>query len=170
LVKAWHIDARLTKGYYVADLITEVLGGGGSSRLYQSLVKEKQLFSNLDCYHFGSVEAGLLAIEGKLVKGIKMEDAEKAVYEELEKVKNTLITDAELQKVINRTESVITFEDMGVMSRANSLAMYELLGDAELMNTEFSKYQEVTVQDIQQYAQQIFDDKNSSTIHYYSKN
>jgi predicted Zn-dependent peptidase len=81
-----------------------------------------------------------------------------------------LITDAELQKVINRTESVITFEDMGVMSRANSLAMYELLGDAELMNTEFSKYQEVTVQDIQQYAQQIFDDKNSSTIHYYSKN
>ncbi len=170
LIKTWHIDARLTKGYYVADLITEVLGGGGSSRLYQALVKEKQLFSNLDCYHFGSVEAGLLAIEGKLVKGIKMEDAEKAVQEELEKIKTTLITDAELQKVINRTESVITFEDMGVMSRANSLAMYELLGDAELMNTEFSKYQEVTTQDIQQYAQKIFDDSNSSTIHYYSKN
>jgi predicted Zn-dependent peptidase len=170
LIKTWHIDARLTKGYYVADLITEVLGGGGSSRLYQALVKEKQLFSNLDCYHFGSVEAGLLAIEGKLVKGVKMEDAEKAVQEELEKIKTTLITDAELQKVINRTESVITFEDMGVMSRANSLAMYELLGDAELMNTEFSKYQEVTTQDIQQYAQKIFDDSNSSTIHYYSKN
>lgn len=170
LIKTWHIDARLTKGYYVADLITEVLGGGGSSRLYQTLVKEKQLFSNLDCYHFGSVEAGLLAIEGKLVKGIKMEDAEKAVQEELEKIKTTLITDAELQKVINRTESVITFEDMGVMSRANSLAMYELLGDAELMNTEFSKYQEITTQDIQQYAQKIFDEKNSSTIHYYSKN
>jgi predicted Zn-dependent peptidase len=170
LIKTWHIDARLTKGYYVADLITEVLGGGGSSRLYQALVKEKQLFSNLDCYHFGSIEAGLLAIEGKLVKGIKMEDAEKAVQEELEKIKTTLITDAELQKVINRTESVITFEDMGVMSRANSLAMYELLGDAELMNTEFSKYQEVTTQDIQQYAQKIFDDTNSSTIHYYSKN
>jgi len=170
LIKTWHIDARLTKGYYVADLITEVLGGGGSSRLYQALVKEKQLFSNLDCYHFGSIEAGLLAIEGKLVKGIKMEDAEKAVQEELEKIKTTLITDAELQKVINRTESVITFEDMGVMSRANSLAMYELLGNAELMNTEFSKYQEVTTQDIQQYAQQIFNEKNSSTIHYYSKN
>lgn len=170
LIKTWHIDARLTKGYYVADLITEVLGGGGSSRLYQALVKEKQLFSNLDCYHFGSVEAGLLAIEGKLVKGVKMEDAEKAVQEELEKIKTTVISDAELQKVINRTESVITFEDMGVMSRANSLAMYELLGDAELMNTEFSKYQEITTQDIQQYAQKIFDEKNSSTIHYYSKN
>lgn len=170
LIKAWHIDARLTKGYYAADLITEVLGGGASSRLYQVLVKEKQLFSNLDCYHFGSIEAGLLAIEGKLVKGIKMKDAENAVQEELEKIKTTLITNEELQKVINRTESVITFEDMGVMSRANSLAMYELLGDAELMNTEFSKYQEITVIDIRDYAQKIFDEKNSSTIHYYSKN
>ena len=70
-VKTWHIDARLEKGYYAADVISEILGGGGSSRLYQSLVKEKQLFSNLDCYHFGSIDAGLLAIEGKLVKGVK---------------------------------------------------------------------------------------------------
>ncbi len=126
-IKTWHINARLHKGYYVADLITDVLGGGGSSRLYQALVKEKQLFSNLDCYHFGTVEAGLLAVEGKLVKGVKMEDAEKAVQEEIEKMKTHLISYEELQKVKNKTESVIAFEDMGVMSRANSLAMYELL-------------------------------------------
>ena len=59
--------------------MTDILSGGGSSRLYQSLVKEKQLFSNIECYHFGSADAGLLAIEGKLVKGVKMEDAEKAI-------------------------------------------------------------------------------------------
>ncbi len=67
--KTWHMDSRLEKGYYVTELITEILGGGGSSRLYQSLVKEQQLFSNIDCYHFGSTDKGLLAIEGKLVKG-----------------------------------------------------------------------------------------------------
>ena len=67
------------KRYYVADLITEILSGGGSSRLFQSLVKEKQLFSNIECYHFGSIDAGLLTIEGKLVKGVNMEDAEEAV-------------------------------------------------------------------------------------------
>jgi predicted Zn-dependent peptidase len=72
LYKCWHMDSRLEHGYYVADLITEVMGGGGSSRLYQSLVKEKQLFSNIECFHFGSVDKGLLTIEGKLVKGVQM--------------------------------------------------------------------------------------------------
>ena len=92
LYKCWHMEDRMSKGYYVADLITEVLGGGGSSRLFQSLVKEKKLFSNIECYQYGTVDAGLLAIEGKLVKGVKMEDADRAVEEELEKLKQTGIT------------------------------------------------------------------------------
>lgn len=170
IIKTWHIDARLTKGYYTADLITEIFGGGASSRLYNSLVKNKKLFSSINCYHFGSIDPGLLTIEGKLIKGIKMQEAENAIEEELEKLKSTLIENNELQKVKNRTESMITFEDISVESRANSLAMYELLGDAAWMNTELEKYQEITIQDIQQYAQTIFNTKNSSTIHYYSKN
>jgi predicted Zn-dependent peptidase len=169
-VKTWHIDSRMNKGYYVADLISEVLGGGGSSRLYQKLVKEQQLFSNLDCYHFGSIEGGLLAIEGKLVKGVKLADTNKAVNEEIEKIKSTLVDDNELQKVKNKTESIIAFEDMSVMSRATSLANYELLGDANLMNTELDKYQAITVEDIKAYSQTIFDDNNSNTLHYHSKN
>ncbi|GAC1441058.1 MAG: pitrilysin family protein [Sediminibacterium sp.] len=168
-IKTWHMDARLDKGYYVTDLVTEILGGGGSSRLYQALVKEKQLFSNLDCYHFGSIDAGLVAVEGKLVKGVKMEDAEKAVNEEINKIKTEKVGEAELQKVKNKTESVIAFEDMGVMSRANSLAMYELLGDAHLMNTELQKYQDVTVEEIQQYSTTVFDEDNSNTLYYYAK-
>jgi predicted Zn-dependent peptidase len=136
LYKAWHISSRLDKKYYIMDLITDVLSGGGSSRLYHSLVKEKKLFSNIECYHFGSIDNGLLAIEGKLVKGIKMEDAEKAVDEELEQMKKETVSESELDKVKNKTESTIAFEDMSVMNRANSLAFYELLGDAELMNTE----------------------------------
>ncbi len=170
LIKTWHMDGRLDKGYYVADLITEVLGGGGSSRLYQALVKEKQLFSNLDCYHFGTIEKGLLAIEGKLVKGVDMKVAEHAVNEEVEKMKNDLISELELQKIKNKTESVIAFEDMAVMSRANSLAFYELLGDASLMNVELEKYQAITAEDIRNYCLQIFDINNSNTIHYYSNN
>ena len=88
----------LTERYYITDLITDILSGGGSSRLYQSLVKEKQLFSNIECYHFGSTDAGLLGIEGKLVKGIKMEDAEKAVEEELDKMKNELVAKQNCRK------------------------------------------------------------------------
>ena len=170
LVKTWHIEARLDKGYYVADLITEILGGGGSSRLYQALVKEKQLFSSLDCYHFGSIDKGLLAIEGKLVKGVKIEEADTAVNEQLLKIQAELIDDNELQKVKNKTESVIAFEDMSIMSRASSLANYELLGDANLMNTELERYQAITAEDIREYSRTIFNENNSNTLYYRSKN
>jgi zinc protease len=170
LYKCWHIYPRMDHRYYVSDLITEVLGGGGSSRLFQSLVKEKKLFSNIECYHFGTTDAGLLTIEGKLVKGVKTEDAETAINVELEKLKQEKISEAELEKVKNKTESMIAFEDMSLMNRANSLAYYELLGDASLMNTELDRYNKVTVEDVQQLSKEIFTEANSSTLWYLSKN
>jgi zinc protease len=169
LYKCWHIYPRLDHRYYVSDLITEILGGGGSSRLFQSLVKEKQLFSNIECYHWGSVDAGLLAIEGKLVKGVRPEEAEAAVNEELTKLKTEGVTEAELQKVKNKTESMIAFEDMSVMNRANSLAFYELLGDASLMNVELERYQAVTVAQVQAESGAIFREENCSTLYYLSE-
>lgn len=169
LVKTWHVDSRLNKGYYVTDLITDILGGGGSSRLYEKLVKEKQIFANIDCYHFGSIENGLLAIEGKLVKGKTMDEAEAAINQEIDSLTQNIIADKELQKVINKTESTIAFEDMALMSRANSLAFYELIGGASLMNTELEKYHQITAQDILNYAQEIFNVNNSSTLRYFSE-
>ncbi len=170
LYKAYHMPSRIDPRYYAADLVSDVLSGGGSSRLHQALVKEKKLFSNIDCYHFGSLDAGLMAIEGKLVKGVKMKDAEKAVEEELDKLRNELIPERELQKVKNRVESMLAFEDMGLLSRANNLAFYELIGDASDMNTEFAKYEAVTVTDIREQAQAIFAASNANTIHYYAGN
>jgi zinc protease len=164
--KCWHMPSRLHKGYYAIDLITDILGGSTSSRLYQVLVKEKMLFSNIECYHFGSIDNGLLTIEGKLVKGVDMAAAEKAVEEILQELKEKPVEEKELQKVQNKTESMMAFEDMSLMNRANSLAFYELLGDASLMNSELNRYQSVTVADIQQYAQQIFDERNSNTLYY----
>lgn len=170
LYKCWHMGARLDKSYHITDLLTDILSGGGSSRLYQSLVKEQQLFSNIECHHFGSTDNGLVVVEGKLVKGVKMEEAEQAVAKELEKMKTERVPEAELQKVKNKTESMIAFEDMSVMSRANSLAYYEILGDAAWMNTELEKYAAVTAEDILQESQHIFRDSNCSTIHYLSNN
>lgn len=168
--KCWHMPGRLDKRYYIMELLSDILSGGGSSRLYQSLVKEKQLFSNIDCHHFGSTDNGLVIIEGKLVKGVKMEDAEKAVEEELDKMKNELVSENELQKVKNKTESMLAFEDMSVMSRATSLAYYELLGDAEWMNTELEKYAAVTTTDILEESRIVFRNENSSTLYYLSNN
>ena len=168
LYKCWHIYPRLDKRYYVADLLTDILSGGGSSRLYQTLVKEKKLFSNVDCSHHGTDDAGVIIFEGKLVKGIKMHDAEQALNEILEQLKREAVSENELQKVKNKTESMIAFEDMSVMSRANSLAYYELLGDASWINQELEKYNAVTSKDMRVESENIFDEKNSNTLYYYA--
>lgn len=170
LYKCWHMYPRLDKRYYTVDLITEVLSGGGSSRLFQSLVKEQQLFSNIDCHHQGTIDAGLVTIEGKLIKGITMEQAEQAIKKELDKIKTILVTETELEKVKNKTESLIAFEDVSLTNRAASLANYELLGDADLMNKELASYQAVTAEEILEESNNIFKAENSNTLYYYSKN
>ncbi len=167
LYKCYPMASRTEKGYYVADLISEILGSGTSSRLHQSLVKEKKLFSQIECYHTGSVDPGLVVVEGKLIKGVRMEEADRAVEEELERIRVEPVTDKELTKVKNKTESAIVFEDMSVMNRANSLAIYELLGDANMMNTELDKYRSVTTADILSTSREIFDKRNSNTLYYY---
>jgi len=170
LYKCWHIYSRTDDRYYIADLISDILSGGGSSRLYQSLVKEKQLFSSIDCSHLGSTDEGIMVLEGKLVKGVDIKVAEAAVIEELNKLKLDGVSVAELEKVKNKTESAMAFEDMSVMNRAASIAMYELLGDADLMNKELDKYRAVTSAEITEQSRIIFDENNCSTMHYLSNN
>ena len=170
LYKCWHIYPRTDDRYYTADLISDMLSGGGSSRLYQSMVKEKQYFSNIECYHMGSTDAGIMVIEGKLVKGIDITVAEAAIMEELKKLQRDGVATAELEKVKNKTESAMAFEDMTVMNRAASIAMYELLGDADLMNKELDKYRAVTVENIIEQSRIIFNENNCSTMHYLSAN
>ena len=168
IYKTWHMCARRDDDYYATDLLTDILGGGASSRLYQSLVKEQQLFANINCYHFGSLDKGLLTIEGQLIQGVDIEKAEAAIELELDKVRKDLLDDRELQKVKNKTESVMAFEDMSVMNRAGSLAFYELLGDGELMNTEFQKYQDVKSEDLHRIANEVLTNENSNTLWYLS--
>jgi predicted Zn-dependent peptidase len=169
LYKAFPMAARTDAGYYVAELITEVLGGGGSSRLHQALVKEQKLFSQIECYQTGSNDPGLLVVEGKLIKGVSLEAADKAIEVELQKISSEKISEKELAKVKNKTESAIVFEDMSVMNRANSLAIYELLGDANMMNTELAKYQAITADEVLVNSQQLFDPNNSNTLYYASQ-
>lgn len=168
LYKTWHMADRLSDGYYAADLLTEIMGNGHSSRLYQRVVKDEQLFSNIACYHFGSVEPDMLAIEGKLVQGVSMERAETVIQSEIDKLLAEGVTANELQKAKNKTESMVAFEDMSLMNRANSLAFYELLGDAALMNTELDRFNAITQERLLQEAQHIFRPGNCNTLKYFA--
>ncbi len=169
LYKAWHMAGRLTQPYYAADLITEIMGSGFSSRLYQRLVKEEQLFSTINCYHTGSLDPGLLVIEGKVREGKTIEAANEAVEQEIKRLLDEGVTDAELQKSKNKIEALISFEDMSLLSRANNIAFYELMGNAQMINEEWSKYQAITNEILLTTAKNIFREENSSTLFYKKK-
>lgn len=166
LYKAWHIPARLEKGYHESDLITEIMGNGYASRLYQSLVKEQQIFSSINCYHTGSSDAGLIVVEGKVKEGKTLEAANDAVKEQIDILLSNGITEDELQKAKNKIEAMIAFEDMSILSRANNLAFYELLGDAALINEELNQYQQVSADSLVATAKNIFRAENENTLFY----
>jgi zinc protease len=169
LYKAWHMGGRLSEPYYAADLITEIMGSGYSSRLYRRLVKEEQLFSNLGCYHTGSLDPGLLVVEGKIREGRTIEEANEAVEKEIKILLEEGVTDEELQKAKNKIEAMISFEDLALLSRANNLAFYELLGDAEMINAEWARYQGVTTASLKQVAASILRPENCNTLFYKKK-
>jgi len=169
IYKSWHMGGRLSQPYYAADLITEVMGNGFASRLYQRLVKEQQMFSNISCYHTGSLDPGLLVVEGKVVEGKSVEAANEAIEKEMALLAAEGITEDELSKAKNKIEAMIEFEDMSILSRANNLAFYELLGDATLINSELDRYQNVTATYLRETAQTIFRPENSSTLFYRKK-
>jgi zinc protease len=170
IYKAYHMGDRLSNTYHAADLITEILGGGQSARLYENLVKDKKIFTSIECYHMGTLDPGIIVLDGKLAKDISIEVADAALEEALQNLMQNGVTESELQKAKNKTEAMITFEDLNLLNRANNLAFYELLGDAEQMNTEWEKYNAVTIENIKTVANTIFNQSNGNTLWYMAKN
>ena len=163
---AFHMPGRLDEGYYQVDLISDILSRGNSSRLYKTLVKDKQLFSEIHAYNMGSFDKGIFVVEGKPLENVSIEAAEAAIWEELEIIKNQLVPADELTKVKNKTESTMVFSEMSLLDKAMNLAQFELFGDAEQLNHETDKYLAVTAEQIQQQAKEIFRKENSSTLIY----
>lgn len=170
IYKAYHMSHRKHADYIPTDLISDLLANGNSARLYQQLVKRKKLFSSIDAYITGEVDEGLLMVTGTLAPGVKMKDAEEELLRELDKLKEQQVDEDELQKVKNKLVAVRTFTKTSALHKAMNIAFFELLGDANRINTEEQEYLEVTPSDIQRVSQQVLDRKNCSTLYYYSKN
>ncbi|RNL56474.1 M16 family metallopeptidase [Pedobacter jejuensis] len=163
---AFKTPGRLSDDYYAYDLLSDILSGGKSSRLHNSLLKEQQLFSDINAYISSSLDPGLFIVEGKLVEGVSIERAEAAIWAELEKIKTELVDANELTKVKNKVESVLVFSEMSLLDKAMNLAYYELLGNADILNNEASQYLKVAAEDIKRISNQTFDKNSSSTLYY----
>ena len=169
IYKTFHMYGRSNTDFYTADIISDILANGKSSRLYRHLVQEKRLFSELNAYLTGDIDPGLFVVAGKLIKGVKMEQAETEIMKELEKLKQDPVSERELDKVKNKIESTLVFEETNILNKAMSLAFHELLGDAGNINLEIDKYRAVNQDDISEIAQNLFTSGNSSTLYYKSK-
>lgn len=169
LFMAFHMCDHLHPDYYAYDILSDILSNGRSSRLNQRLVQKKQLFSTIDAYISGTVDAGLFHIAGKPAAGVSLETAEKAVWDELELLKQEFVGEQELEKVKNKFESTQIFGNINYLNVATNLAWFELLGRAEDMETEVKRYRSVTVEQLQQVAQTAFRKENGVVLYYKSK-
>ena len=169
LYKAYHICGRMNADYPVVDLMSDVLSNGNSSRLYQSLIKEQQLFSEINAFLTGDEDEGLFIVTGKLIKGVNMEAAEASILEQLNLLKTDLVTENELQKVKNKVESLSAFDEMRIQERALNLAYAEHLGDVNMVNDDIQKYRAVSAEQIRTLANNVLSNINCSTLYYHSK-
>jgi len=163
---AFHMSNRMHPDYYVYDMITDILSNGRSSRFIQSLVQEQKLFTSIDAYISGSLDEGLLHVTGKPVEGVSLEQAEKAIWKELEKMKTVPVSEQELEKVKNRYESEQIFNNINYLNVATNLAFFELTGKAEDINEEVGKYRAVTAEQIQTTSTRCFVPENCSILYY----
>lgn len=169
IFKAFRMCKKTDDEFYATDLLSDILSNGSSARLYQALVKNNPLFSEISAYVMGSFDEGMFIISGNLQENTTFDEAEKAIEKELENIKKTLVAEHELTKVKNKIISSHEFAETSVLNKAMNLAIAELLGDANDVNFENEKYSKVTPEDINKVAKKILVSTNCSTLIYAKK-
>lgn len=167
---AFLMERRSERGYYLCDMLTDLLAGGESARLYQRLIKEQQIFSAANAYITGECGQGMLILTGQLSSGVTIEQAEAALWREIERLATEPIGDYELQKVKNKFEANITFGELNVMNKAMNLGYYRMLGDMSLLNGEVEIYRSITAAELANYVAHNLTPNKSATLIYHRKN
>ena len=164
--KAYHMPGRFHNDYYAIDLLSDILSRGQSSRLYQQLVKKREIFTSISSFVLGSIDPGLLVISGRVKDGIALVDAEAEVHNVLDQLLIEGSDERELDKVKNQTESTLEFGEVEVLNRAMNLAFAKLSGNTGLVNEESKLINLTTLEDISRVARNILREENSSVLYY----
>ncbi|MEJ2593994.1 MAG: pitrilysin family protein [bacterium] len=170
IYKAWVMPARTARGFYVTDLISDVLSNGNSSRFYQNLVKKQKLFTELNAFVTGDQDKGLFIIAGRLTNGVGRRMAEEAIDHEIRNLKENLVEEREIEKIKNKIEANLVFGSLSVLNKAMQLGYYEMLGDAALWMQENEKYRSVTREEIRNMARDLLREEASNTLFYSALN
>jgi len=171
IIQAYHIPALGTSDYYAVQMLSNLLSGGESSRLYKSLVNEKQMAMQVASFPMPFEDPGLALTFALPNMGTDLTELEKAMETELDKVKNELISEREFQKLKNQFENQVVSSNATLESRANNLAdNYTYFKNTGRINTELEKYSMVSREDIKRVANLYFKKENRAVIYYLPKN
>lgn len=168
LYMAWHICHRTASDYYTLDLLTDILSGGESGRLYTKLVKEKKIFTDINAYISSDIDPGLMIIQGRLMNNINLQAAEESVIEVLDKLKEESIPETEMEKVKNRYESASIFANTSILNKAMNLSFFEVTGNAGLINSEVDIYRNIDNKMVTEATTRYINPLNCSTLYYKS--
>ena len=163
---AYRMGTRTSPDFYTADLVSDLLSGGDSGRLYRHLVKERRLLSSVNAYVTGDLDPGLFVFTGQLLPGVAPEAAEAAFRKEIEALRTDPISQYETEKVKNKFEANTLFGELNVMNKAMNLGFYEMLGDLPLINGEVARYRAVSDEDIRAFCRSTLRPENASTLIY----
>ncbi len=166
IYRAYRMPGRREEGFHASDLLSDLLGRGDSARLYENLVKQKELFSEIDASITGEIESGLIQIEGRLREGVSFEEADKGIDEEIAKVQEGQIDDMEFEKLRNKVEMSKTLSDMKVLHKCIELAFGEVMGDPEMANRELKRYREVSKEGVREKANALLRADNCNALYY----
>ena len=169
LYLAFHIGGRKSDSYRLGDMTTDVLSDGYSSRLVQSLVKGKRCCTDVNAYVNGALDPGLMFVTADIAEGFKPEQVEEMLWEELDRLASDGLSDYEMTKVRNRQEADNIISETSTQTKAERLAFFEMLGDANGINDEAHEYDNITSDDIREFVRKTCTKSNSSTLVYRAK-
>ena len=147
------------------SLLADILGGGKTSKLYKSIVYEKQLASSISAFYYGLKDEGLLIIFATLQQGKDINELEKAINEEIENLRKNKVSEEELIRAKNNQLADLIY------SRESVVRLGFQLGEA-LINTDNPNYineypkliQKVSKQDIEKIINEYINDDNKTTV------
>ncbi len=166
---AFHIGGRFCDDYFTADMLSDILAGGDSGRMNQSLVKQQRLFASVNCYITGDIDPGMIIFTGQLLPSTTEQSAEEAIWSEIERLKTELSSSYEIEKVKNKFEANTLFGEINVMNKAMNLGFYQMAGDLSLINSEVEVYRSITAERIAEFSRRMLRPERSSTLIYRKK-
>jgi predicted Zn-dependent peptidase len=154
-----------TADFYALQVLSAALQGGQSSRLYQTLVKDKQLVTSIVGFIDEKRGTGAFYISATVRQGVKPADVEAAIYDEIERVKKEGVADWEIQKAKNTTRRNYINSMQSSLSRAINLSVWTVYyNDPNLINTRLNKVSAVTKADVLRVANKYLTAANRTVV------